>query len=61
MKEETQEEKLIKSILLLPTFTYKHFSKGRKLEVAKVGVDLFDLHTCLNQFRELSSKQSKSV
>lgn len=66
MKDETKEEdnqtqRLIKQILLLPTFTYKHFSKGRKLEVAKVGVDLFDLHTCLNQFRESSLKQSESV
>jgi hypothetical protein len=64
MKQETAEDrtqKLINEILLLPTFTYKHFSKGRKLEVAKVGVDLLDLHTCLNQFRESSSKQSESV
>ena len=50
MKEETQ--KLIDEILLLPTFTYRNFEKGRKLKEAKVGVDLFDLHTLLNQFRE---------
>jgi hypothetical protein len=61
MTQENQTQKLIEQILLLPTFTYKHFSKGRKLEVAKVGVDLFHLHECLNQFRESSSKQSESV
>ena len=61
MKEENETQRLIKQILLLPTFTYKHFSEGRKLEEAKVGVDLLDLHTCLNQFRESSSKHSESV
>lgn len=50
MKEETQ--KLIDEILLLPTFTYKNFEKGKKLKEAKVGIDLLDLHTLLNQFRE---------
>lgn len=60
MKEETTE-KLIREILLLPTFTYKHYEEGRRLKEAKVGVDLFDLHTVLNQFRESSSKHSESV
>ena len=50
MKEETQ--KLIDEILLLPTFTYRNFEKGRKLKEAKVGVDLTHLHELLNQFRE---------
>jgi hypothetical protein len=59
--EKDQTQRLIEQILLLPTFTFRHFSKGRKLEVAKVGVDLLDLHTCLNQFRESSSKQSDKV
>ena len=60
-QDEQLVEKLIKSILLLPTFTYKHFENGQKLKEAKVGVDLFHLHECLNQFRESSSKQSESV
>lgn len=59
VKEETQ--KLIDKILLLPTFTYKNFEKGKKLKEAKVGVDLFHLHELLNQFRDSSSKQSESV
>ena len=64
MPVECKEDKtqiLIKEILLLPTFTYSHFSKGRKLEVAKAGVDLFDLHRLINQFRESSVKQSDKV
>ena len=61
MKEENEKQRLIKHILLLPTFTYKHFSEGRKLEVAKVGIDILDLHTRLNQFRESSPKHSESV
>ena len=59
--EENPTQKLIKEILLLPTFTYKHFEKGGKLKEAKVGIDLFDLHTLLNQFRESSSEQSERV
>jgi hypothetical protein len=59
--EKNQTQKLIEAILLLPTFTYKYFENGRKLKEAKAGVDLLDLHTCLNQFRESSSKQSESV
>lgn len=50
MKEETQ--KLIDEILLLPTFIYKNFEKGKKLKEAKVGVDLNHLHELLNQFRK---------
>lgn len=43
LTEETQ--KLIDEILLLPTFTYRNFEKGKKLKEAKVGIDLLDLHT----------------
>ena len=50
--EKDQTQKLIEEILLLPTFTFRHFTEGKKLKEAKVGVDLLDLHTLLNQFRE---------
>lgn len=50
--EKDQTQRLIEEILLLPTFTFRHFTEGKKLKVAKVGVDLLDLHTLLNQFRE---------
>lgn len=59
--EKDQTQRLIEEILLLPTFTFRHFTEGKKLKEAKVGVDLLDLHTLLNQFRESSSKQSDKV
>ena len=60
-QELNSVEKLINQLLLLPTFTHKNFENGKKLKVAKAGVDLIYLHNCLNQFRELSSKQSDNI
>ncbi len=50
-KDSETTDRLIRSILLLPTFSFKRFSKDDKRCVDKVGVDLQSLHRLLNQYK----------
>lgn len=45
----------------LKTFSFKRYDKEGKVCVDKVGVDIKDLESLINQFKESSSRQSESV
>ena len=45
----------------LKTFSFKRYDTEGKVCVDKVGVDIKDLESLINQFKESSSRQSESV
>lgn len=52
---------LITKLENLKTFSFKKYDMEGKVCVDKVGVDIKDLESLINQFKESSSIQSESV